>query len=154
MPAPDTDMVSLQELAKVAQSPQLRGSYLFVAARVSAKELGLQGFEEFHFFDSNGGPVTILVSTEVLSSDNVEEYEFLKMLENDAGPEFNNGQFYNTSTNMKAVAEVIQSRSVYFQISDKPGELDTERTTKPRMDTYYPLVSDPVDLSHSRPEPV
>jgi hypothetical protein len=154
MPLDTTDTVSLGELSKIAMSPQLRNSYIFVAARVSAKELGLKDFDEFHFRDSNGGPVTVLVSSRVLSSSNVEEYEFLKLLENDSGPEFNNGQFYNTSAGMKPVVDVLQSRMVYFHISDRPEEFKTEHTTKPRIDTYYPLVSDPVQLSPARPEPV
>lgn len=144
------DVVSLAELARIAQSPQLAKSYIFVSGKISARDLGINGFDEYHFFDSNGSPVTVLIRGEALGPNQVEEYEFFQLLENGTGPEFNNGQFYNTSSNLEPVTDVVQSKLVYFQVGDLPT-LDVEHSTKPFQDRYYPLVSNPMTVSPTLP---
>lgn len=147
----DGTLVTLSELARVLQSPALRHSYVFVSGDVNSEDLGVENYSEYHFADATGSPVTLLVSPEVIPRDNLEEYEFVKLLEKGHAPEFSLGRFHNPSSGLEAVTSVIQGKSVYFQLTDSPEMSSKEKTYKPKSDQNYPLVSAPLVESPTKP---
>lgn len=146
-------LVTLSELSRVLQTPALRHSYVFISGDVSLSDLGVEDYSEYHFSDSTGSPVTLLVSPEVIPADNLEEYEFVKLLEKGHAPEFSLGRFHNPSSQLAGVTSIIQSKSVYFQLIDSSEMSSKEKTYKPKSDQNYPLVSAPLVESPTKPAP-
>lgn len=153
MGLPGETEVSMAELSRILQSPQLRKSYVFVSGRVSASDLLLEDYSTYHFTDTAGHPVTLLLSPEVIPPGDTEEYEFVKLLGSGRGPDFFMGEFQNSSHGFDAVCQVIQSRSIYFELTDSGLYDGKEKSYHPQSDKYYPLVTDPLVQSPTKPPP-
>jgi hypothetical protein len=143
--------VSMAELARILQSPKIRKSYVFVSGNVSAEDLLLDDYSTYHFTDTAGRPVTLLLSPEVIPPGNTEEYEFVKLLGSGRGPDFFMGKFQNSSHRFDAVCQVIQSRSIYFELTDSGLYDSKDKSYHPQSDNYYPLVIDPLVQSPTKP---
>lgn len=153
MGTPDATEVSISELARILQYPHLRKTYIFVSGRISAKDLLLPDYSDYHFTDIAGRPVTLLVSPEVIPPEGNEEYEFIKLLGSGRGPDFFMGEFQNASQGFDAVCQLVQSRSIYFELTDSGLYDHKDKSYHPQSDKYYPLITDPIVQSPTKPSP-